>query len=148
MSNELSELDEYRRSIFGVNSAGETMPHGFFRELRRLADGAEATLGIRDGEKARTAFWIKGRTLGQLICTGSNDADAKITGRVLRLDQLAQIDIEVKTAPGVWDDSPWMSGRILKIDGDTLFDATPGKFAPDKLEQVDRFIDRVLAAFG
>lgn len=148
MSNELRELDEYRRSIFGVNSAGETMPHGFFRELRRLADGAEAILGLRDGEKARTAFWLKGRVLGRLTCTGSNDADAHITGRIFRVDQLTQMDVEVKTAPGVWDDSPWVSGRILKIDGDTLLDASPGKFAPATLEQVDEFIDRVLAAFG
>jgi hypothetical protein len=86
--------------------------------------------------------------LGQLACSGATDADGEIKGWVRRLDELAQIDVEVKTAPGTWDDSRWVSGRILKINGDALLVASPGKFLPDKLNEIERFIDRLLAAFA
>ena len=82
------------------------------------------------------------------VCTGASDADAEIKGWVFRLDELGQVDVEIKTAPGAWDDSPWVSGRILKINGDTLLDASPGKVPLDKLDEIERFIDQMLAAFA
>lgn len=141
---ESRELQDYRRSVFGNYQGSETMPEAFLSQLRHLTEGADVVLAVRYGDKARTAFWLKGIALGHLACTGSTDADAEIQGWVLRLDQVAQIDIDVKLAPGAWDDYPWVSGRVLKINGDPLLDASPGKFVPDKLAGIEEFIDRVL----
>ncbi len=46
------------------------------------------------------------------------------------------------------NDRPGTSGRILKVDGNTLIDASPGHYAPDKCAEIEEFIDRVLAIYG
>ncbi|MGV0159877.1 hypothetical protein ACRU3B_10615 [Mycobacterium colombiense] len=147
--DDFTDLQDFRRSIFGQYSVNEVMPQAYLSQLRRLADGADVILGIRHGDKARTALWLKGGVLGHLACTGTRDDDAEIKGWILRLAEVAQIDIEVQAVPGTWDDSPWDSGRILKIDGNTLLDASPaGGALRDKRAEIEQFIDRVLDTFA
>lgn len=124
------------------------MPDAFLSQLRRLVDGADATLGVRHSGTARTAFWLKDRVLGHLGCTGNTDGDAKIQGWVLRLDDVAQIDIDVKVVPGDWDDSPGVSGRVLKVKGNALVDASPRSALPEKLDEIEQFIDQILGVFA
>jgi hypothetical protein len=109
------------------------MPEAFLSQLRGLVEGADAKVGLRHSGTSRAALWLKGRVLGHLACTGESDADADISGWVLRLDEIKQIDIDVRVVPtGQRGDSPGISGRILKINGNTLVDASPGLQLPDK----------------
>jgi hypothetical protein len=146
-------LQEFRRNLFGPNSSGETMPPVYLAQLKNLVDNTDASLGIRRSATERSAFWLNGRTLGYLSCTGLTDADAEtqINGLVLRLDGVARIDIDVKIGPAEWgfnEDGPRDSGRILRINGETLLDASPGSALPDKRAEIEQFIDQVLAAFA
>jgi hypothetical protein len=141
-------LQQFRRDFFGFNVGGETMPPAYVFQLRRLVGSAQATLGIRLSETERTAYWLDGRTLGHLACTGSTDADAAVSGWVLRLDDVGQIDIDVKIQRGRFEDDSGMSGRVLKIDGNMLLDASPGRLLPDKLAEIEVFIDRILAEYA
>ncbi len=144
---ESKALQDFRRSIFGSYTGSEIWPQPFLSQLRHLAKGAETTLGVRLDENTRVAFWLRGPVLGHLSCTGKSDADAEIKGWVLRLDRAVQIDVEIKAAPAPWDDRPWASGRILRINGNELLDATPGVPYRDKREAIEEFIDLVLAVF-
>jgi hypothetical protein len=69
---------------------------------------------------------------------------------VLRLGDVARLDIDVKVVldrPGPRGENPGVSGRILKINAHTL-DASPNSALPDKLEEIERFIDQLLAVFA
>jgi hypothetical protein len=146
-AEESKALQEFRRGLFGNNAQGETMPLAYLGQLSRLVTGADATLGIRRGDRARTAFWLSGNLLGHLACVGVTDEDAEIQGWAIRLDGVSRIDIEVRVIRGDGDD-PDESGRILKIDGNILLDATPGSAHSAKLTQIEQFIDQVLGVFA
>jgi hypothetical protein len=139
-------LKEFRRSLFGDGAPGETMPPAYVLQLRRLTNSAEAILGIKHSSTVRTGFWVTGRVLGQLTCTGVNDSDAEVKGWVLRLDHIGHIDVEVR----IECDDPLQevgrSGRVLKIDGNPLLVAAPGAADVGKLAEIEAFIDAVLAA--
>jgi hypothetical protein len=139
-------LKEFRRSLFGNSAPGETMPAAYVLQLRRLTDTAEATLGIKHSSTARTAFWVAGRVLGQLTCTGASDSDAEVKGWVLRLDHIGHIDVEVKIECDEALQDVGRSGRVLKVDGNSLLSAVPSMSDPDKLAEIEAFIDAVLAA--
>ncbi len=142
-------LHDLRRELFGDVSEG--IPPAFLSQLSHLVGDADAKLGIRQGDMRRTAFWLKGRVLGLLACTGTTDFDAVIQGSVIRLDDVTQIDIEVTTAPQLgrqWDAGPGVFGWILKIGGNTVLDASPSSVPyPDKRAEIEEFIDRILAVF-
>jgi hypothetical protein len=146
MSEETPVLTEFRRSLFGDLTPGETMPAAYVLQLRRLTNTAEATLGIKHSSTVRTAFWLTGRDLGQLTCTGETDSDAEVKGWVLRLDHIGHIDIEIKIASDEPPEDVSRSGRVLRIDGNPLLGAAPGTADLDKLEEIETFIDAVLAA--
>jgi hypothetical protein len=143
-------LQEFRRSIFRHYIGGEAMAQAYLSQLRKLVDSADAVLGIRESPSERSAFWLEGHVLGCLTCTGENDGNAQINGWVLRLDDVAKIDLEVDVViKGPWDDSPGVSGRVLKLNGGTLLSASPHTARlPDKLAEIDQFIDRILAIFA
>jgi hypothetical protein len=146
MTEETPALKEFRRSLFGDSAPDETMPAAYVLQLRRLTNSAEATLGMKHSLTARTAFWVTGRVLGQLTCTGTNDADAEVKGGVIRLDHIGQIDVEVKIEPDESLQGVGRSGRVLKVDGNLLLSAAPGIADLDKLAEIEAFIDTVLAA--
>lgn len=122
------------------------MPAAYVLQLRRLTNSAEATLGIKHGPTVRTAFWVTGRVLGQLTCTGANDADAEVKGWVLRLDHIGHIDVEVKIECDEPLQDVGRSGRLLKVDGNLLLGAAPSTADLGKLAETEAFIDAVLAA--
>jgi len=144
--DESHALQDFRRGLFGHAGPGETIPTAYLAQLKNLVKSADATLGVRDSTTERRAFWVEGCVLGYLASTGLEDSNAEITGWLIRLDDVTKLEIDVETAPGDWDDSSWVSGRILEINADTVLDASPGKFSPAKLDEIERFIDEVLAA--
>jgi hypothetical protein len=141
-------LQALRRRFFGSN--GDAMPPAFLLQLSRLVNSEDATLGIRQSATERTALWLNGRVLGRLGSTGTTDTNAEISGVMFRLDDIAQLDIEVKIKPiaGGWSDDPGASCRELKINGDALFDPSPFVLYPDKREEMEQFIDQVLDAYA
>ena len=143
---ETPALKEFRRSLFGNSAPGETMPAAYVLQLRRLTNSAEATLGIKHSSTVRTAFWVSGRVLGQLTCTGVNDSDAEVKGWVLRLDHIGHIDVEVKIECDEPVQDVGRSGRVLKVDGNPFLSAAPGTADLGKLAEIEAFIDAVLAA--
>lgn len=151
IEQESSELEEFRRSLFLHYTQGESTPPGYLSELRRLVSSADATIGIRVSAEERVAYWLEGRVLGSLSCTGSTDADARVQGWLLRLDGPPRIDLEVKIVivqPDQCDDSQATTGRILSINGDKILDASPDLQLPDKRAEIEEFIDRVLAVYA
>jgi hypothetical protein len=142
------DLQDFRRGLFQHYLDGESMPPAYLSELRRLVSSADTTIGIRVSAQERVAYWLEGRVLGCLSCAGSTDTEAGVQGWLLRLDALPQIDIEVKIYRGQWEDGPGTTGRILKINGNTILDASPGLHLSDKRAEIEQFIDRVLAVYS
>jgi hypothetical protein len=132
------------------------MPTAFLVALKHLTDSATATLGIKTSLTDRSAYWLDGHSLGVLSCSGATDEDANIEGRVIRLDSLVSVDLEVKVAE--YDkftdstDSTEPPGRVLTVKsahGEPIkFDATPRSAGADRLKATESFIDAVLAALA
>jgi hypothetical protein len=140
-------LQDFRRSIFGNDGYGEVMPDAYLLQLKRLTADADAVLATHRSAIARTAFWLKGRVLGRLACTGANDSDAEITGWTLRLDRIDRINIGVKIEPDPCEDEQYISGRVLELNGNVVIKAEP-RSGPRRLAEVEAFIDAVIAAYG
>ncbi|MGY4650118.1 hypothetical protein [Mycobacterium sp. URHB0021] len=137
------DLQQFRRDTFGTNTNGETMPPAFLTVLRHLVTGADAVLGTKTSVDERQGFWLRGRSLGVLSCRGMSDEDAQIDGRVIRLDALRDVHLEVPMEYNRWENSSTY-GRVLTIDGDIKFSSAPGAASADLLSRIEDFIDRVL----
>lgn len=146
-------LQEFRKSVFSSSFYGEKMPTAFLVALKHLTDSATATLGIKTSLTDRSAYWLDGHSLGVLSCSGATDEDANIEGRVIRLDSLVSVGLEVKVAEyDKFTDSTDPPGRVLTVTsahGEPIkFDATPRSAGADRLKATESFIDAVLAALA
>jgi hypothetical protein len=126
------------------------MPTAFLATMKRTTARAEHVLGVEQGHTSRQGFWLEGHSLGVLSCIGATDEDASIDGHVIRLGALTKVRIDVTVE---WDsfsfDHDSRFGRVLTIEDDQIkLDASPGRAEPEKLREIEDFIDHVLAAIA
>ena len=122
----------------------------FLAILQRSAARAEHVLRVKHGHDSRQCFWLEGHSLGVLSCEGLTDEEASIEGRVIRLSAVTNVRILASVQADTFSfDHEARFGRVLTIadEGITL-DASPGKGDPEKLGQIEDFIDHVLAAIA
>jgi len=135
--------------LFGVENVTIIAP-AYMRELKRYLDTATASLGLVLSDTERAAYWVDGRSFGVLSCKGTDDSEVKdIEGKILRLDHITGVDLTVV----IHRNSGHVStGRRLTIghpdSPDIVLDASPGLFLPAKREQIEQFIDQLLAALA
>lgn len=145
--DERQELEELARELFG----GTHIPPAYVRALKCSTDGASARLGIVINSNERRAYWLDGRSLGILSCTGITDDDARISGEILQLDHLVSVKLNVAVRYDRFNNVS-DSGRVLAIEdfesGHFTFDASPQHFNSEKRDEIERFIDQVLAALA
>lgn len=79
------------------------MPSAFLTALRHFVNGADLMLGTNTSVSERQGFWLRGRSLGMLFCRGMSDEDAQVDGRVIRLDGLLDVRLEVPVDYNRWE---------------------------------------------
>jgi len=89
--------------------------------------------------------------LGVLSCTGTSDEDGKIKGRVVQLDTLVSVNLEVEIDYES-DENTARWGRRLTLrcdDGyEIVLDASPDTDTDDVREKIETFIDEALGALA
>lgn len=117
--------------------------------MKRVTTRAEHVLGIKQSPTERQVYWLEGHSQGVLSCVGVTDEDASIDGRVIRLSGLSKVHVDVAIE---WDsfspDHESRFGRVLTVDDEIKFDASPGRAEPQNLREIEDFIDHVLAAIA
>jgi hypothetical protein len=144
IGDDRDELRNLAQDLFGTSN----IPPTYMRELKRYLGTATAQLGLAASSYERTAYWIDGRSLGVLACTGISDQDLElhpIVGTVIRLDQVTTVNFVVAVYHDNTRGMVTTSGRRLTIGQDVDLDASPGRFLPDKRKQIEDFIDQLLA---
>ena len=131
--------------------AHQDRPSCLYAGVEAYLDTATASVGVVVSATERAAYWLDGRSLGILCCTGTDDNDIKhIGGEIHQLDHVSAVDLAVD----IHHDSGGhlYTGRQLVIGDpnrpDIMLDASPGRFPPDKCVQIEQFIDQVLAALA
>lgn len=147
--DERDELKDLGEKLFGVKYVSTIAP-AYMRELKRYLDTATASLGLVARDHERVAYWLDGRSLGVLTCKGTDDSEIKdIAGKIRQLDHITAVDLTVAVHRS---GGQVVTGRRLTIGDpdspDIVLDASPGVFLPDKREQIEQFIDQLLAALA
>jgi hypothetical protein len=143
---------EQVRDLAGELFGTPNVPRAYLRALRRCTSAANARIGFTDDSDSdvRCAYWLDGHSLGKLECAGVGDENATgIHGEIIQLDQ---VGICLRMALGDYDsfhrESEW--GRVLTIgpvdDPFAVIDASPRPGSAARCEQLETFIDAVLAA--
>jgi hypothetical protein len=148
--SERAELKDLGERLFGAYISD--IPEAYLRELKRCVDAATASLGLVVGDHDRVAYWLDGRSLGVLGCAGTSDHDIKrISGRIRQLDHITGVELTVNTHYDTGNQRVH-TGRRLTIgrpdNPDIVLDASPVVFLPDKRQQIEQFIDQLLAALA
>lgn len=126
------------------------IPPTYIRELQRYLNFATAKLGLVDDSHHRPAYWIAGRSLRYLHCTGTTDDDLSLhhlVGKIIRLDDCPVVDLSTYVSYDRSKSEVASTGRRLVIGG-IEFHASPGKFLPDKRAQIEQFIDAALTVIA
>jgi hypothetical protein len=148
MDDDREALESLADELFGTHS---NIPPTFVRQLKRHVDTATAKLGlVVDSEtNQRVAYWIDGRSLGVLGCSGRDDSDlGNFGGSIRQLDHVTAVDLEVVVH---YSDAAYAGRRLTigpKDEPDIVLDASPGQFPPEKRVQIEQFIDQLLTALA
>jgi hypothetical protein len=145
-------LQNLAQELFG-DMAAPNIPPAYMRELKRYLDTATASLVVVVNSNERRAYWLDGRSLGVLGCTGVSDMDvADIGGKILQLDHVTTVDVTIAVHYDNGLGRVTDSGRRLTIGHrdkpDVVLDASPGRSLPEKRAQIEHFIDQLLAALA
>jgi hypothetical protein len=137
------QLQEFRQHLFG---SGTDMPSLYLEVLDFSSDGAEVIFGQQIGGSDPRAFWLKGRTLGELSCVGKSNEDAQITGRLHRLSDPVVVEVAIRSDYDDFDREVRWWGRILTlqfaVSQPVTIDATKGD--ANQRQRVEQFINRLL----
>ena len=154
----VSGMDEHHHALkdLGEKLFGEKyindIPPAYMRELKRYLDTADASVGLVKNHKERAAYWLNGRSLGVLGCTGTNDGDIeRIDGKIHQLDHIAAVDLTVNVHYDAGAQRASTGRRLTIGDAESpeiVLDASPGHFLLDKRAEVEQFIDQLLAALA
>jgi hypothetical protein len=139
------ELRNLAEELFGTSN---NIPPAYVRELKRYLDTATAKLGLVVNSNNRVAYWIDGCTLGVFSSTGIMDADLQLhplVVKIIRLDHLTNVNVTVAIHYDNKRGRITASGRRLVIGQDVDLDASPERFLPEKRNEIEHFIDQLLA---
>jgi hypothetical protein len=140
-------INNLRRELFEQGP----MPRVYIEALQLCTEGATARVGMRKSDTERVAYWLHGDAVGELVCHGVNDEDARIEGSLTRLAELRSVKIAIAVA---YDDFSNTSrfGRVLTIEspssGELVFDASPRSATDARLKVMENFIGAVLDAYA
>jgi len=141
--------DEYATEWFGDEGASH-IPSAYVKALKRVTKNAIARLGVIDGH-IRKAYWIDGRSLGTLECSGFEDISATITGCVIQLDSVTAVDLNVEIEVDRMNRTA-ETGRVATVrasEHTVVLDASPGaEPESDQRNKVEVFIDQLLLALA
>jgi hypothetical protein len=144
------KLRQFKRDFFGLSHEDPSMPSLYLIELRRLIAKAHTTLGVRNGSRERTGYWIDGASLGWFTSTGATDEDVQMSGAVVRLDAITCGDLAVHVERGgpFRDEVSWWARKLTfeTPRGEVLLDATQG--TEEHRAKVNEFIAAMLAALA
>jgi hypothetical protein len=143
------------QELFGTHS---DIPPVYLRQLQHHLETATAKLGLVVNDQ-HVAYWIDGRSLGFLGCTGIDDKGLdnigkdvnNIGGAICQLDQVTTVDLKVAVQHDEVTNVA-SAGRIVRVGiqgkPGVVLDATPGRFSTEKRAEVEHFIDQLLAALA
>ena len=144
-------LREWKRKVFDDSTA--TIPRVFLNVARRHVHPSAHAVGYTNSEYGiHTVTWLNRSQFGVLSCEGSNDdSNVAITGAVIPLAELKQIDIAIEDQR--YDEvsrrvTQWTRRATFTFSGKKDFTLHSVEALDQRPDKFGDFIDRVLLALA